>query len=227
MIKKVLISAFISSFVSISAIAGTNIGIKGSYGDMSATGSHTTNSTTAGSLGSGGAAVSASGDANFPVGSIFVEKEFELSQFNIAVGLDYIPYDSQIDKLDGGDGFDATLHIGNVGTLYVQPRFSVNDNVSLFLKAGYTNANLDITEISRQATATETTDSASTDGVQEKSLKGPVYGVGAQVSFSDSFLRFEYTNTDFDEIIHTNSNGKVLKADSDVNMASISFGRSF
>jgi len=228
MIKKIISIAFISSFVAASAIAGTNVGIKGSYGDMSATGSHTTNS---GSIGSGGSAVSASGDANFPVGSIFVEKEFELSQVNIIVGLDYVPYDSQIDKLDGGDGLDATLHIGNIGTLYLQPMFSVNDNFSLFLKAGYTSANIDITELSRQASASagtaSTNNTASTDGSQSKTLEGPVMGVGAQVSFSDSFLRFEYTNTDFDEIQHTNSNGKVLKAKSDVNMASISFGKSF
>ena len=228
MMKKFLSIAFVSSFVAASAFAGTNVGIKGSYGDMSATGSHTTNS---GSSGSGGSAVSVAGDANFPVGSLFVEKEFELSQFNIAVGIDYVPYDSQIDKLDGGDGLDATLHIGNVGTLYVQPMFTVNDNVSLFLKAGYTSATLDVTELSRQASASSgtasTNNSASTDGSQSKTLEGPVYGVGAQVSFSNSFLRLEYTNTDFDEIQHTNSNGKVLKAKSDVNMASISFGKSF
>ena len=228
MIKKILVTAFISSFAVASAFAGTNVGLKGGYGDMSATGSHTTNS---GSSGSGGAAVNVSGDANFPVGSIFVEKEFELSQFNIAVGIDYIPYDTQVDKLDGGDGLDATLHITNVGTLYVQPMISVNDNVSLFLKAGYTSGTLDITELSRQASSSSgtasTNNSASTDGSQSKTLEGPVYGVGAQVSFSDSFLRLEYTNTDFDEIQHTNSNGKVLKAKSEVNMASISFGKSF
>ena len=228
MTKKLLSILFISSFVAASAIAGTNVGIKGSYGDMSASGSHTTNS---GSIGSGGAAVNSAGDANFPVASIFVEKEFELSSIKIILGLDYVPYDSQIEKLDGGDGLDATLHIGNVGTLYLQPMISVNDNVSLFLKAGYTSAKIDITELSRQASSSagtaSTNNTASTDGSQSKTLEGPVMGVGAQVSFSDSFIRFEYTNTDFDEIQHTNSNGKVLKAQSDVNMASISFGKSF
>ena len=64
--KKILTAVVLSSLIGFSALAdGTNIGIKLSNANMEASGSHTTNSTTSGSLGSGGAAVSASDDADF------------------------------------------------------------------------------------------------------------------------------------------------------------------
>ena len=41
------------------------------------------------------------------------------------------------------------------------------------------------------------------------------------------FLRLEATVTDFDEISHTNSNSKVVKADADMSMISLSVGKTF
>ena len=76
--KKILTAVVLSSLIGFSALAdGTNIGIKLSNANMEASGSHTTNSTTSGSLGSGGAAVSASDDADFNMASFFVEKQFD------------------------------------------------------------------------------------------------------------------------------------------------------
>ena len=206
----------------------TNIGLKVSYGNMDATGSHTTNSTTAGSLGSGGAAVNANGNASFPFASVFVERQISTGSFDVALGLDINPVAQKIDKLDGGDGFDATVDLGNLYTAYIQPMIYSNDSVTFFAKVGYSQADLDIKDISRQATASETSDSASTDGNTTKSLEGLMYGIGLNVSVdSSSFVRLEATRTDFDEISHTNSNGKVLKADAEMDAISISYGRSF
>ena len=218
-------AVFLSSVMGFSALAdGTSIGIKFSNANMEASGSHTTNSTTSGSLGSGGAAVSASDDADFNMASFFIEKSFEAGALTMSVGLDVIPMSAEVDKLDGGDGFDATVSVENVITAYIQPTFG-----NVFVKAGYTMGDVDITDISRQATATQTqnVDSASTDGDQSKDLEGFMYGAGIQIDLDAGFLRLEGTFTDFDEISHTNSNGKVVKADSELTLISLSLGKSF
>ena len=94
----------------------------------------------------------------------------------------------------------------------------------MFVKGGYTHGDVDITDISRQATTAGT---ASTDGEQSKSLEGFMYGVGIQKDTDNGFVRLEGTFTDFDEISHTNSNSKVVKADAEMTLVSVSFGRSF
>ena len=218
--KKILISIILAGFFAFSASAGTNIGISISAANMDATGSHTTNSS---SGGSGGDAVNASGNADFEMASFFIEKEVDAGGLNIAIGLDAVPMTAEVDKLGGGDGFDATVEIGNLMTAYIQPMFDAG-NVTLFLKAGLSSADVDITNVSRQATTAGT---ASTDGAQSKSLDGTMYGAGAQISTGSGFVRLEGTITDFDEISHTNSNSKVVKADAEMTLISISFGRSF
>ena len=219
---KKLISVIIASlFIGSVSFAETSIGIKLSAANMDASGSHTTNSS---SGGSGGAAVKASDNADFSVASFFIEKSTEVRGINLSLGIDVIPFTAEVDKLGGGDGFDATVEVGNVMTAYIQPTFNAGGNVSLFLKAGVSSGDVDITDISRQATTAGT---ASTDGNTAKSLDGYMYGVGAQMNTDGGFVRLEGTVTDFDEISHTNSNGKVLKADSELNLISISFGRTF
>ena len=203
--KKILMAVFLSTLVGFSALAeGTSIGIKFSNANMEASGSHTTNSTTSGSLGSGGAAVSASDDADFNMASFFIERSIDAGALSMSVGLDVIPMSAEVDKLDGGDGFDATVSVENVITAYIQPTFG-----NVFVKAGYTMGDVDITDVSRQATNAGT---ASTDGDQSKDLEGFMYGAGIQVDLDAGFVRLEGTFTDFDEISHTNSNGKVVKA---------------
>ena len=224
MLKKL---RYIASFLSICLISGlanadsTNVGLKLSYGNLDATGSHTTNSS---SGGSGGSAVAASGDASFPFGSVFIERQISRDNFDIALGLDINPTTQEVDKLGGGNGFDATVDMGNLYTAYIQP-MKQSGNVTFFAKLGYAQADIDIKDITRQATTAGT---ASTDGNTSKSLEGPMYGIGLQVdSSSSAFVRLEATRTDFDEISHTNSNGKIVKADAQLDAISLSIGRSF
>lgn len=225
MIKKILSVILVSgSIISMANADMTNVGLKVSVGTLDASGSHTTNSTTAGSLGSGGAAVSAAADETFNYGSIFVERQFERDNFDFALGLDVIPGEREIGKLSGGTGFDATVNIGNVYTAYVQPMIKGPKNITFFAKLGYTQADLDITDIARQSTSAGT---ASTDGATQKSLEGPMGGLGMQVDAGPVFVRLEATKTYFDEITHTNSNGKILKAESELDSVSFSIGRSF
>ena len=218
--RKLITAVTLSCLIGFSALAeGTSIGIKFSNANMEASGSHTTNSTTSGSLGSGGAAVNASDDADFNMASFFVEKSVEAGALTMSVGLDVIPMSAEIDKLDGGDGFDATVTVENVITAYIQPTFG-----NVFVKAGYTMGDVDITDVSRQATTAGT---ASTDGDQSKDLEGFMYGAGIQLDLNSGFVRLEGTVTDFDEISHTNSNGKIVKADAELTLISLSLGRSF
>ena len=221
--KKTITVIFMSILMACnSAIAdSTNIGVSFGMANMDATGSHTTSSA---SGASGGDAVSSAGDADFELASIFIEREIEAGAANIVIGLDAIPFTAEVDKLGGGDGFDATVEVGNLLTAYIQPTFNAAGDVQLFVKAGYAQADLDIIETSRQATATGT---AGTDGDTEKSLEGPMFGIGLQKGMDNGFVRLEGTFTDFDEISHTNSNGKVLKADAEMTRISISLGRSF
>ena len=71
--KKLTIAFIYVIFLAVSAQADS-VGVRISQANMYASGSHTTNSTTAGSLASGGAAVNAAGNADFMVASIFAEK---------------------------------------------------------------------------------------------------------------------------------------------------------
>lgn len=224
---KKLTIAFISVIFLAASAQADSVGVRISQANMDASGSHTTNSTTAGALGGGGAAVNASGNADFMVASLFAEKDIELGGMNMSIGLDVIPFTTEVDKLGGSDGFDATIEVGNLITAYIQPTFDLGD-MSVFAKVGYSQADLDITNISRQAT---TAGSASTDGNTGKDLEGMMYGAGIQKAVQhmggDGFVRLEATFTDFDEISHTNSNGKVVKADAELTMISLSIGKTF
>ena len=221
---KKLTIAFISViFLAVSAQADS-VGVRISTANMDASGSHTTNSA---SGGSGGAAVNAAGNADFMVASLFAEKDIELGGMSMSIGLDVIPFTTEVEKLGGSDGFDATVEVGNLITAYIQPTFDLGE-MSVFAKVGYSQADLDITNISRQATTAGT---ASTDGNTGKDLEGMMFGAGIQKAVQhmggDGFVRLEATVTDFDEITHTNSNGKVVKADAEMTLISLSIGKTF
>jgi hypothetical protein len=104
----------------------TNIGAKLSLGNFDASGTETQNSASDPKL-------NTSGDATFPFASIFLEREKELSNFNIALGLDFIPLTAEIDKLGGGNGTDATVEVGNQITLYIQPSKELSNGLKVLL----------------------------------------------------------------------------------------------
>ena len=221
MFKKLIIATISASFVAFAAFAdSTNIGFRISSGNLAASGTETTNQAST--------VTQAERDANFEMGSIFVERQIETSdKFNITIGLDYVPMTASVASLTGGDGFDAKVSAGNLFTAYVQPTINLNDTISVFGKVGFASGDLEITDISRQATTAGT---ASTDVAQDKKLEGTVYGIGAQMNKATGpfdFIRLEYTQTDFDKISHTNSNSKVLTADAEMQLITLSIGKSF
>ena len=219
--KKIILCVAASCLFVGSALAdSTYIGVKFSYGTLDADGTNTTNSS---SGGSGGAALTSSGSMNLPLASIFIEKEVELSNLNMAFGLDIMPMSAST-KLDGGTGTDADVEVGNQFTAYIQPSKTLANDMAVFVKLGYSRADVDVTDITRQATTAGT---ASTDASASESLEGPMIGLGFQKSNSSHFMRLEVTHTDYDQISYTNSNSKVLTADAELTAINLSFGKKF
>ena len=230
MFKKLIIAAVSASLVASAAFAdSTNIGVRISAANLAASGTETTDS---GSVNNGGAKITnKEKDASFELPSLFVEKAFDMnSGLSMVLGLDFVPMTEDVATLGGGTGTDAKVKAGNLITAYIQPTFAVNETVSVYGKLGFAQGDLEINSITRQATDSQSNDTASTDVDADKDLEGPVYGLGVQVSRDIgvfNFIRLEATRTDFDEIKHTNSNGKVLTADAEMDLITLSIGKSF
>ena len=207
----------------------TNVGIKLSYGNFDASGSETQDS---GSINSGGAAIARSGDADFPFASAFIERDFALTSFNIALGLDYIPLEAEVETIGGTTGFNAKVEVKDQFTLYVQPSKKLDNGITIFGKLGYSQADLQISQTSRQAQSAtggaQANDTAGTDTGASRDLEGPMIGLGVEKEFANkAFVRFEVSYTDYDEISYTNSNGKILKASAELTAAHLSIGKKF
>lgn len=218
--KKLTLALILLSFLGFNANADINVGVKLTSAELSAEGSETQNS--------GANVVQKERDASFELASIFAEKMLSLGAVNMAVGLELVPLTAEVAVLGGGTGFDATVEVGNLRTAYIQPMIN-NGDVSLYLKAGYAQADLDISNVSRQATASATGDSASTDTNLDQELEGPMFGLGMQISTDNivDAIRIEATRHNFDEITFTNSNSKKLRADSTLDTISIALVKSF
>ena len=203
----------------------TNVGIKLSYGNFDAKGSETTDLAADGAL-------ARSGDADFPFASAFIERDFALTNFNIALGLDYIPLEAEVETIGGTTGFNAKVEVKDQFTIYVQPSKKLDNGMTVFAKLGYSQADLQISQTSRQAQSVQTTaqanDTAGTDTGASRDLEGPMIGLGVEKELpNNAFVRFEVSYTDYDEISYTNSNGKILKASAELTAAHLSIGKKF
>ena len=207
----------------------TNVGIKLSYGNFDASGSETQDKAASNS---GGTAIARSGDADFPFASAFIERDFALTNFNIALGLDYIPLEAEVETIGGGTGFDAKVEVKDQFTLYVQPSKKLDNGISVFAKLGYSQADLNISQTARQAqTAAQigvAVDAIGTDTGASRDLEGPMFGLGVEKQFANNaFVRLEVSYTDYDEISYTNTQGKILKASAELTAAHLSIGKKF
>ena len=221
---KLRAASLLLASVSIPALADNyNIGLSGSYGNFEASGSET----------NGGVKKNRSGDADFPFASIFVEYNKTMSkEWDVAFGLDYIPFSAEIDDRSGADvGGDlnagtttqgtksATLDLKNHATLYIQPSYNLGNGLAVFGKIGYSHADL---KISSRNTAT----GSSLD--KDDTLEGYLVGIGIQKNIDKTmFVRFEANYTDYDTVSYTNSSGTIFTADPEMWTAKISIGKSF
>ena len=219
--KKLTLAFVLLSFLGFNANADMNVGIKLTSAELGADGSETQNS--------GAIVTQKERDASFELGSIFAEAMVDLGEIDMAIGVELVPITAEVAVLGGGTGFDATVEVGNLRTAYLQPMMTTDGGVSVYAKLGYAQADLEISNVSRQATASATGDSASTDTNFDQDLEGPMFGVGIQIS-TDSIIdavRLEASRVDFDEISFINSNSKKLKADAELDTISLALVKSF
>ncbi len=223
-IAKLSAASLLLASVSIPALADNyNIGLSGSYGNFEASGSQT----------NGGVKKNESGDADFPFASIFIEYNKTMSkEWDVAFGLDYIPFSAEIDDRSGADvGGDlnagtttqgtksATLDLKNHTTLYIQPSYNLGSGLAVFGKIGYSHADLKITS---RNTATGSSLN------KDDTLEGYLAGIGIQKNIDKTmFVRFEANYTDYDTVTYTNSTGTIFTADPEMWTAKISIGKSF
>ena len=147
-------------------------------------------------------------------------------EWDVAFGLDYIPFTAEIDSRSETDTNDsttgtrsATLDLKNHFTAYIQPSYNLGNGLAVFGKIGYSHADLEIstTNLSNSGTLNKKDD-----------LEGYLVGLGVQKNIDKTmFVRFEANFTDYDTVSYTNSSGTVLSADPELWTAKISIGKSF
>ena len=221
-IAKLSAASLLLASVSIPALADNyNIGLSGSYGKFEASGNQVKDSVTK----------NQSGDAEFPFASIFVEYNKTMSkEWDVAFGLDYIPFSTEIDDRSDSDTDIATsqnvtgtrnakLDLKNHLTAYIQPSYNLGNGLAVFGKVGYSHADLEIktAALSNQGTLNKKDD-----------LEGYLVGLGVQKNIDKTmFVRFEANYTDYDTVTYTNSSGTIFRADPELWTAKISIGKSF
>ena len=174
---------------------------------------------------------------DFAVGSIFAEytaTEIKGSKLALTVGVDYIPFDADIDKRSitqgelgpASDGVDAgTTGTNSVEgtvedhyTVYLQPGFMVYPNTILYGTIGYAQA----TVIGKTKSLTHTNINKSQD------LDGVTTGAGIKhLRDSGIFVKFDYKNTDYERVSFTTSNGTQANAKLDNEAFAFSIGKQF
>ena len=109
MLKKLIISAISLVFFASAAFAGgTNLGFRISTGNLAASGTENTNL-------AGTDVTQRERDANFEIGSIFIERQIDAGdKFSLTLGLDYVPLTADIATLGGNTGFNAKVKAGNI-----------------------------------------------------------------------------------------------------------------
>jgi opacity protein-like surface antigen len=221
-IAKLSAASFLIASVSIPALADNyNIGLSGSYGKFEASGNQVKD----------GITKNQSGDAEFPFASIFVEYNKTMSkEWDVAFGLDYIPFSTEIEDRSDSDTDVATgqnvtgtrnakLDLKNHFTAYIQPSYNLGNGLAVFGKVGYSHADLEIktAALSNQGTLNKKDD-----------LEGYLVGLGVQKNIDKTmFVRFEANYTDYDTVTYTNSSGTRFTADPELWTAKISIGKSF
>ena len=164
-------------------------------------------------------------------GSIFVERNIEMSFGELSLGVSYIPLEADIDrksisqssqstKASGAATSGTNAASGTISdhfTIYVQPGFNVGSNL-VYLNFGMAFANLEGKSESL----------SSTNLTEVKDLEGTQLGFGIKRSGSDGgFVKLEYTQTDYDQVSWLTSNSTKGMADLDDSVISIAVGKQF
>ena len=167
---------------------------------------------------------------DFIVGSIFAEYTNMGDKFGITLGVDYIPFDADIDKRSisqtslgaAGASSSGTNSVeGSVEdhyTLYIQPGYMIKPSTMLYGTLGFASATIN----------GKSTSITHTNINQDKDLEGTKIGVGIKhVYGSGLFVKADYSQTDYDAVSFTTSNNTKATADLDNTSFAISLGKQF
>jgi len=238
-INKIIPTALLLTSISSAALADNwNVGASASYANIDGTAKDTQFTTNA----SSGTAVdqtrgATGGDANFPFASIFVEYAKTMDKnFDLVLGLDYIPFKAEIDSRSFSDSDISTasstttstprtgtrtakLQLENYATLYLQPTYKIGGGTAVYGKLGYIHGDVKITGSN---SATGSTINA------KDTLNGYTVGFGIQHNIDKNlFVRLEGNYTDHDTVTATDSLATRFTADSEMYAGKISIGYSF
>ena len=166
-------------------------------------------------------------------GSVFAEYTTIQGSYGIIFGVDYIPFDADIDrrsvtqsslkgKADGAASTGTNSVSASVEdhiTFYVQPGYMMTENSMLYLTAGLVSA-----DINGQSTSL-----SHTNIDQSKTLDGTKIGIGMKYSDSDSglFFKLDASETEYDTVSFTTSNNTKATADLDNTAIAISIGKTY
>ena len=171
---------------------------------------------------------------DFMVGSIFLEKTAMGDRFGMTIGIDYIPFDADIDKRSisqdasgaaaggaspqssGTNSVEGTVEKHR--TIYLQPGMRIGDSSMVYVTYGFVSADLNGRSVSL----------SSTDINETKSLDGEKMGIGIKKVADNGFvLKLDLSETSYDAVSFTTSNNTTATADLDNTAVALSIGKQF
>ena len=226
-IQAILAALMLTFFGATSAQSEFVVGVSGSFAMLGVDGSET----------EGGEKTTKSLDHDFGIGSIFAEFQ-SIGDTGLGLGLDYIPFAADVAsetqkrsdtetsvtgtaaQVETARTQKAQAEIENHMTIYAT--YSLDNG--FYVKAGIIEADLNTLESLGTGSKYNNT-----------TLDGVVYGLGFQRDAgSNSFMRAEYTYSDYDEISLTStvaranvSTNNKVKADLDASLFTLSYGFKF
>jgi hypothetical protein len=169
---------------------------------------------------------------DFMVGSIFAEYTNLGDKFGITFGVDYIPFDADIDKRDIAQSQISTKAAGAATsgtnsvqgtvedhrTIYIQPGMRIGTNSMFYATYGFVSADVNAKSVSI----------THTDLNETKSLDGTKLGLGIKRVADNGFVaKFDISKTEYDQISFVTSNSTTATADLDNTAISLSLGKQF
>ena len=169
------------------------------------------------------------------IGSVFGEYSatgINGSKLALTIGVDYIPFDADIDKRSitqsslkakadgaastGTNSVSATVE--DHYTVYLQPGFMINDSTTVYGTIGFSNATVNGKSVSL----------THTDINKSQDLDGTVLGAGMKtVKDNGLFIKLDYKETSYDSVSFTTSNNTKATADLDNETFALSIGKQF
>ena len=167
---------------------------------------------------------------DFLVGSVFLENTVMGDTLGLTIGVDYIPFDADIDKRSISqssikDSSTVTTGTNSVEgtveghkTFYIQPGMRYGDSSMIYATFGIVMADINVKNVSI----------SSTDLNKTVDLDGTKYGVGIKtVKDNGLVIKLDYTDTSYDSVSFTTSNNTKATADLDNTALALSIGKQF